>query len=71
MEIVDGVTPELARIFAAKEQRRHELANLSFPEKVQALIQLQNIAVPILRSRGKSVHPWRVSTLATETSSLS
>jgi hypothetical protein len=61
METVDGVTPELAKIFAGKQQRRHKLANLPFPEKVQAVIQLQEMAATILQSRGKSVRPWDVS----------
>jgi hypothetical protein len=66
METVDRATPELAKIFAAKQQRRHKLASLPFPEKVQAVIQLQNMTATVLRSRGKSVQPWRISTFATE-----
>jgi hypothetical protein len=58
---VDGVAPELAKIFARKQQRRHQLASLPFPEKVQAVIQLQNMTAAILRSRGKSVQPWSAS----------
>lgn len=66
MEAVDGVTPELAKIFTAKQARRHQLARRPFPEKVQAVIQLQEMAATILRSRGKTVHPWRLSTFTTE-----
>lgn len=55
---MDGVTPSLAQIFAAKEQRRQTLARLSYPEKVQAVMQLQEMAVAILRSRGKFARPW-------------
>jgi hypothetical protein len=55
---MDGVTPELRQIFAAKEERRQNLARLPFPEKVKAVIQLQEMAASILRSRGKSVQPW-------------
>jgi hypothetical protein len=61
METVDGVTPELAKIFAGKQQRRHKLANLPFPEKVEAVVQLQEMTATILRSRGKSVRPWSAS----------
>ena len=61
MEAVDGVSPEIARIFAAKEQRRQALARLPFPEKVQAVIGLQKMAATILRARGKMVRPWDVS----------
>jgi hypothetical protein len=32
----DTVKQEIARNFAAKEARRHELAALTFPEKVRA-----------------------------------
>jgi len=58
METVDGVGAEVARIFAAKEQRRRDLARLPFPEKVRAVIQLQKMAATILRTRGKIVRPW-------------
>ena len=61
MEAVDGVSPEIARIFAAKEQRRQALARLPFPEKVRAVIQLQEMAATILRARGKMVRPWNLS----------
>ena len=61
MEALDGVSPEIARIFAAKEQRRQALARLPFPEKVRAVIQLQEMAATILRARGKMVRPWNVS----------
>ena len=58
MERMDGVSLELANIFAAKEERRQKLARLPFPDKVQAVIQLQEMAATILRARGKSVRPW-------------
>ena len=61
MEAVDGVSPEIDRIFAAKEQRRQALARLPFPEKVRAVIELQKMAATILRARGKMVRPWNVS----------
>ena len=61
MEALDGVSAETAKIFAAKEQRRQMLARLPFPEKVRAVIQLQEMAATILRSRGKSVRPWSAS----------
>jgi hypothetical protein len=61
METVDGMSAELAKIFSAKQQRRHRLARLPFPEKVKAVIQLQEMTATILRSRGKSVRPWSTS----------
>ena len=61
MEALDGVSAEVARIFAAKERRRHDLARVPFPEKVRAVIKLQEIAAVILRARGKIVRPWRIA----------
>jgi hypothetical protein len=61
METVDGVTAELGKIFAGKQQRRHKLATLPVPEKVQAVIQLQEMAATILRARGNRVRPWSAS----------
>jgi len=58
MEAMDGITPELARIFAANEDRRQRLARLPFAEKVQAVIQLQQMTAAILRARGKWTKPW-------------
>ncbi len=58
METVDKLSPEIARLLAAKEQRRHKLAALSFPEKVRIVVQLQRMAVPVLRARGRPVRAW-------------
>jgi hypothetical protein len=63
MEALDGVSPEIARIFAAKEQRRQALARLPFPEKVRAVIELQKMAATIMRERGEMVRPWDVSAI--------
>ncbi len=60
MEVVDGVNAEVARIFAAKEQRRQALARLPFAAKVRAVMKLQEMAASILRARGKPVRPWRI-----------
>ena len=61
MEALDGVSAEVARIFAAKKRRRQMLARLPFPEKVRAVVQLQEMAAVILRARGQSVKPWRIA----------
>ncbi len=58
METVDGMTAELAKIFVGKEQRRRTLARLPYAKKVQAVIQLQEMATVILRARGKFAQPW-------------
>ena len=59
-QALDGVSAEVGKIFAAKEQRRHDLARLPFPEKVRAVVELQNMAAPILLTRGKIVKPWSI-----------
>ena len=61
MEALDGVSAEVARIFTAKQERRRDLARLPYPEKVQAVIELQKLAATILRTRGKIVKPWSAS----------
>lgn len=61
MERVEQLSPQLARIFVGKEERRQTLARLSYPEKVKAVMQLQEMAAVILRSRGKSVQRWTPS----------
>lgn len=50
--------PEIARLFAAKEARRRRLARLPFAEKVKLVVQLQRMAAPLLRQRGKQVRVW-------------
>jgi len=58
MEGMDSLTPDIKRLFQAKEDRRRKLAALSFPEKVQIIVQLQHMATPILRARGENVNVW-------------
>ncbi len=60
MDGMDKLEPALAELLAAKEKRRHELAALPFPQKVAAVVKLQEMAAPILRARGKLVQPWRL-----------
>jgi hypothetical protein len=50
--------PEIARLIAAKEQRRQKLAALPFVEKVGVVVKLQQMAAPILRARGRAVRAW-------------
>ena len=58
MDSVDNLTPEIARLFAAKQRRRHRLAALPFHEKVRLVVQLQQMAAPIMRTRGRPVRVW-------------
>lgn len=55
---MDILKPEIARLFVAKEARRRKLARLPFPEKVRAVVQLQEMAAPVLRARGRTVRVW-------------
>ncbi len=58
METMDALRPEIARLFAAKERRRQQLAALPFPHKVCLVVQLQRMTAPILRARGRLVRVW-------------
>jgi len=58
------MNPELERILAAKTARRERLRNLSFPDKVQAVIELQKMVAPILRTRNIQVEIWPDEPLA-------
>jgi hypothetical protein len=60
MERMNQLKTEIARLFAAKERRRSRLATLPFPEKVQAVIRMQQMAAPLLRARGKKVRVWEL-----------
>jgi len=60
METVDPLRPEIARLFAAKEQRRRQLASLPFPHKVRLVVQMQQMAAPILRARGRFFRLWEI-----------
>jgi len=58
VEAVEALKPEIAKLFAAKEARRRELAKLPFPEKVRAVVRLQEMVAPVLRARGRTVRVW-------------
>ena len=57
---MDALKPEIARLLAAKEARRHKPARLPFVEKVRAVVRLQEMAAPVLRARGKAVRVWEL-----------
>lgn len=57
---MEDLSPDIARLFAAKEARRHRLAGLPFPEKVRLVVQLQRMVAPILRARGRQVRVWSI-----------
>jgi hypothetical protein len=60
MEAMESLTPEIARLIAAKEARRRKLAALPFPDKVRAVMRLQQMAAPILLARGLQVRVWNL-----------
>ncbi len=55
---MDDLNPEIVRLLAAKEQRRQDLAAWPMPEKIRAVVQMQRLAAPIMRARGREVAPW-------------
>jgi hypothetical protein len=55
---METLTPEIAKVFTAKEERRRKLAALSFAEKVRAVVRMQEMAAPLLRARGRPVCVW-------------
>lgn len=57
---MDRVKPEIAKLFRAKEQRRARLAAMPIHEKVRAVVQMQRMAAPLLRGRGKHVRIWEL-----------
>jgi hypothetical protein len=61
---MDHLNPEIARLFAAKQRRRARLAAQPFPEKVREVVQMQRMAAPVLRARGKrsGCGSWNPST---------
>lgn len=66
---MEPLSPQVIRLFAAKEKRRRKLAGLSFPEKVRAVVQLQRMAAPILLARGRQVCVWKIEDSASRRSS--
>lgn len=55
---MDSMSTEMNRLFAAKEQRRRRLAAMTFPEKVRAVVKLQEMSAPLLRKQGRQVRVW-------------
>lgn len=47
-------------MFAAKQMRRQQLAQLPVVEKVRILLELQKMAAPVLVNRGLQRVPWKI-----------
>ncbi len=60
MKSMNALSPEVARLLAAKEDRRRKLAGLPFPDKVRAVVRLQRMVAPVLRARGRQVRVWNI-----------
>jgi hypothetical protein len=60
MKPMDVLGPEVARLLAAKEDRRRTLAGLPYPDKVRAVVRLQRMVAPVLRARGRQVRVWDI-----------
>ncbi|MBM3495326.1 MAG: hypothetical protein FJX72_13550 [Armatimonadetes bacterium] len=58
MDTLDPIPPEIERLFEASEARRKRLAALPWEEKIRMVIELQRMAAPIQRARGRNVTPW-------------
>jgi hypothetical protein len=58
MKPMAEIVPEVKRLFVAKELHRLMLATLPFPEKVRAVVRLQQLAAPLLRARIKQARVW-------------
>jgi hypothetical protein len=58
---MDQLKPEIEKLFRAKEKRRSRLAEMPMHEKVRAIIQLQRMAAPVLRARGKHATVWSLN----------
>ena len=58
MESMDNLTLFVRRLLKAKEERRRMLANLSYPEKVRIVVQMQKMTYPIVRHRNPRACIW-------------
>ncbi len=48
------------RAFAAREARRRRSAALPIAEKVRILVQMQEMAAPLLKAQGREVVVWKI-----------
>mgnify|MGYP001381265743 CR=1 FL=1 len=56
----EHINAEVAILFRAKNDRRYRLAALPYPEKVRAVVQLQRMAVPVLKNRNPRARVWQI-----------
>jgi hypothetical protein len=60
MEELDKLTPSIKGILEAKGRRRARLAQLPWPQKVKAVVQMQKMAYPIVKNRNKRACVWDI-----------
>ncbi|MBI5528481.1 MAG: hypothetical protein HY897_19285 [Deltaproteobacteria bacterium] len=53
----------MTRMMEQKDRRRRRLAALPFVEKVRLLVELQAMAAPIERLKGRNVRVWKLDPL--------
>ncbi len=57
---MDRLTDPLKQSLQTKEERRHRLAKLPYPEKVRILVHMQRMAFPLSSRRNPRACVWRV-----------
>jgi len=57
---MDGMNAVMERIIAARNARRKRLAASPVPEKVRMLVQMQKMAAPLLKARGREAVIWEI-----------
>ena len=50
----------MTKTWAAKTERRRQLARLPMPEKIRIVAQLQAMCAPIERAKGREVRIWNM-----------
>lgn len=56
----EHINAEVTMLFRAKHDRRCRLAALPYPEKVRVVVQLQRMAVPVLKNRNPRARVWQI-----------
>jgi hypothetical protein len=56
---------QIDRLFKAKEERRATLAGMPCPEKVRAVVRMQQMVYPLVRKRNPRACVWRIPGMET------
>jgi hypothetical protein len=60
MEELDKIAPSVKALLDAKARRRVRLAQLPWPQKVKAVVQMQKMAYPLVKNRNKRACVWDI-----------